>query len=75
MRRPSGSWGDKQGLQSALQRIEAVAKQVPMQVNPAGAHMAIINPFTSGRGAALSGLFRTHPPTDARVQAIEQIQL
>ena len=67
--------GDKQGLQSALQRIEAVAKQVPMQVNPAGAHMAIIKPFTSGRGAALSGLFRTHPPTDARVQAIEQIQL
>lgn len=67
--------GDKQGLQSALQRIEAVAKQVPMQVNPAGAHMAIINPFTSGRGAALSGLFRTHPPTDARIQAIEQIQL
>lgn len=67
--------GDKQGLQSALQRIEAVAKQVPMQVNPAGAHMAIINPFTSGRGTALSGLFRTHPPTDARVQAIEQIQL
>jgi len=67
--------GDKRGLQSALQRIEAVARQVPMQVNPAGAHMAIINPFSSGRGAALSGLFRTHPPTDARLEKIEQVQL
>lgn len=67
--------GDKRGLQSALQRIEAVARQVPMQVNPAGAHMAIINPFSSGRGTALAGLFRTHPPTEARIEAIEQVQL
>ena len=27
------------------------------------AHMAIINPFTSRARAAMSGLFRTHPPT------------
>ena len=67
--------GDKRGLQSALQRIEAVARQVPMQVNPAGAHMAIIDPFSSGRGTALAGLFRTHPPTEARIEAIEQVQL
>jgi len=67
--------GEKRGLQSALQRIEAAARQVPMQVNPAGAHMAIINPFSSGRGAALAGLFRTHPPTDARIQAINEIDL
>lgn len=67
--------GDKRGLQSALQRIEAAAQRVPMQVNPAGAHMAIINPFSSGRGAALAGLFRTHPPTEARIQAIEEVQL
>ncbi len=67
--------GEKRGLQSALQRIEAAARQVPMQVNPAGAHVAIINPFSSGRGAALAGLFRTHPPTDARIQAINEIDL
>ncbi|MDE3002397.1 MAG: zinc metalloprotease HtpX [Gemmatimonadota bacterium] len=67
--------GDKQGLQSALRRIEAAAQRVPMQVNPAGAHMAIINPFSSGRGAALAGLFRTHPPTEARIQALEEVQL
>ena len=67
--------GEKRGLQSALQRIEAAARQVPMQVNPAGAHMAIINPFSSGRGAALAGLFRTHPPTDARIRAINEIDL
>lgn len=67
--------GDKRGLQSALQRIEAVAQRVPMRVNPAGAHMAIINPFSSGRGAALAGLFRTHPPTEQRIQAIEAVEL
>lgn len=67
--------GDRRGLQSALQRIEAVAQRVPMQVNPAGAHMAIINPFTSGRGVPFAGLFRTHPPTEARIQAIEEVQL
>ena len=67
--------GDKQGLQSALQRIEAVARQVPMQVNPAGAHMAIINPFSSGRGVPFSGLFRTHPPTADRIAALDRVEL
>ena len=67
--------GDKRGLQSALQRIEAIAQKVPMNVSPAGAHMAIINPFSSGRGVALAGLFRTHPPTEARIQAIDKVAL
>lgn len=58
---------DPQGLASALQTIEGYAKRIPMGVNPAAAHLAIINPFSSGRGPALSGLFRTHPPTEERV--------
>jgi heat shock protein HtpX len=67
--------GDRAGLQSALRRIEAVAQQVPMQVNPAGAHMAIINPFSSGVGVPFARLFRTHPPTEDRVAALDRVQL
>ncbi len=67
--------GDKRGLASALNRIEAVAQRVPMQVNPAGAHMAIINPFAGGSRIPLANLFRTHPPTDERVRRLEELEL
>ncbi len=67
--------GDRSGLQSALRRIEAAAEQVPMQVNPAGAHVAIINPFASGRGVPFANLFRTHPPTDDRIAALDRVEI
>jgi heat shock protein HtpX len=67
--------GDKQGLASALRRIEAAAQRVPMAVNPAGAHLAIINPFSSGHAPAFAGLFRTHPSTEDRIAALEALQL
>ena len=66
---------DKGGLQSALRLIDAAAHQIPMQVNPAGAHMAIINPFSSGRGVPFAKLFSTHPPTEDRIAAIELVEL
>ena len=65
--------GDPRGLASALQTIEGYARRIPMQVNPAGAQLAIINPFSSGRGPALSGLFRTHPSTEERVARLAQM--
>jgi heat shock protein HtpX len=67
--------GDRSGLQSALRRIEATAQQIPMQVNPAAAHMAIINPFSSGKGTMFTGLFRTHPPTEDRIDALDRVEL
>jgi heat shock protein HtpX len=67
--------GDKGGLASALRRLEAGAQRVPMQVNPAAAHLAIVNPFASGRAPAFSKLFRTHPPTEERVAALEAVEL
>ena len=59
--------GSPHGLVSALKKIEAVARRVPLDANPATAHMFIIKPF-SGRG--LASLFSTHPPTEARVAAL-----
>jgi heat shock protein HtpX len=42
-------------------------KQIPLDANPATAHMFILSPF-SGQG--LMSLFSTHPPTEARIQAL-----
>ena len=58
--------GDGEPLAKALQKIEAYAKQVPMNVDPAHATAYIINPLT-GRKAQFSNLFRSHPPTEDRV--------
>src|SRR5688572_962250 len=61
--------GNPRALADALRKIDALAKRVPLDANPATAHMFIVKPF-SGQG--LMGLFSTHPPTEARVQALLQ---
>ena len=58
--------GDGEPLARSLQKIEAYAKQIPMNVDPAHATAYIINPLT-GRKAQFANLFRSHPPTDDRV--------
>lgn len=59
--------GAPDGLAQALRRLDAASRQLPMDANPATAHMFIVKPL-SGRG--LSSLFSTHPPTEARVAAL-----
>ena len=59
--------GSPMGLAQALRRIEAGSRQIPMDASPATAHMFIMKPF-AGRG--LMTLFSTHPPTEARIQAL-----
>jgi heat shock protein HtpX len=59
--------GSPLGLVSALRKIEVASHRVPLDANPATAHMFIIKPFST---AGLMGLFSTHPPTDARIQAL-----
>jgi len=59
--------GNPQGLVSALRKIDAASRAVPLDANPATAHMFIIKPFS---GAGLMSLFSTHPPTEARIQAL-----
>jgi heat shock protein HtpX len=68
---------DPDALASALRKLEATAKQVPVpaSVSPAEAHLFIVNPFR-GRQAArsLANLFSTHPPTEARVARLQEIK-
>jgi heat shock protein HtpX len=59
--------GTPYGLADALRKIEAASRKVPMDANPATAHMFIIKPFS---GEALMSLFSTHPPTEARIRAL-----
>jgi heat shock protein HtpX len=64
--------GDPLALAGALENLERSAKRIPMRVNPAGAHLAIVNPLASIRGGGMMGLFRTHPPTEDRVQKLRE---
>lgn len=58
--------GNPLHLASALRTLERGAQRTPMQVNPAAAQLAIVDPF-GARQPALLKLFRTHPPTEERV--------
>jgi heat shock protein HtpX len=59
--------GNPYGLADALRKIDAVSKRVPLDANPATAHMFIVKPFS---GAGLMSLFSSHPPTEARIRAL-----
>ena len=62
--------GNPLALASALQKLESVGKQVPMNGNPAFEPVLIMNPFSGG---GLQSLFRTHPPTEERVRQLQEI--
>lgn len=65
--------GDPQALASALRKIEAYAKGLPMptaEAHPETAQMMIINPLS---GSGLAGLFSTHPATEERVARLLQM--
>ena len=62
--------GQPHALASALKKLEAEARRQPMDLNPSAAHLAIVNPLRAG---GMSGLFRTHPPTEERVRRLEEI--
>lgn len=64
---------DPDALADALLKLERGAQLRPMQVNPAAAHMFIVNPLAGLRGANFSGLFSTHPPIEERVKRLRQM--
>jgi heat shock protein HtpX len=64
---------DPDALASALTKLEEYSKQVPAQVNPAQAHLFIVNPLRGGVGRGMATLFRTHPPTEERIRRLREI--
>lgn len=63
--------GTPYGLMNALRKLEGASKQVPLDANPATAHMFIIKPFSAG---GLLSMFSTHPPTEQRIQALMNLR-
>ena len=64
--------GSGRPLARALQKLDLAAARIPMNANPATAHMFIISPLAGGggRGSLLARLFRTHPSTEERLQRL-----
>ena len=68
--------GSGRNLASALQRIEGIAQQRPMAVQPAQAYAYIHNPLAEARASrnggspGLARMFSTHPSTEDRIQRL-----
>ena len=56
--------GNPEGLATALEKLGAYSKKLPMDANPSTAHMFIVNPLS---GRRLMSLFSTHPPLAERI--------
>ena len=66
--------GDPEALASALAKIEAYAKGIPMhaaEAHPETAQMMIMNPLSGG---GLRGLFSTHPSTQERIAKLRAMR-
>jgi heat shock protein HtpX len=59
--------GNPYALASALQKIDAYSRRIPMQATPSTAHLFIIQPFL---GVNVGNLFSTHPPVAKRIERL-----
>jgi heat shock protein HtpX len=62
--------GNPYALASALQKIDAYSKRVPLQANPSTAHLFIIQPFLGVNAGMFANLFSTHPPVAKRIERL-----
>ncbi|MEK6545962.1 MAG: zinc metalloprotease HtpX [Nitrospinota bacterium] len=62
--------GNPLSLARALGKLQRGVQIMPMNANPATAHMFIVNPLTGG---GLLALFSTHPPIEERVRRLEKM--
>lgn len=60
------------GLAKALEKLHRASQVVPMQANPATAHLFIVNPLS---GRSLLSWFATHPPIEERVERLRQMRV
>jgi heat shock protein HtpX len=64
--------GNPETLARALEKLEMASSVRPLPVNPAVAHMFIVNPL---KGMNFAGLFSTHPPLEERIRRLRHMQL
>jgi heat shock protein HtpX len=59
--------GNPYALASALAKLDAYSKRVPLVATPSTAHLFIIQPFL---GMSFGSLFSTHPPIAKRIERL-----
>jgi len=59
--------GNPYALASALKKLDAYSKRLPMQATPSTAHLFIVAPLL---GVDFSSLFSTHPPIAKRIERL-----
>ena len=59
--------GNPYALASALKKLDAYSKRIPMQATPSTAHLFIVAPLL---GVNFSSLFSTHPPIAKRIERL-----
>src|SRR6201993_1955385 len=62
--------GNPYALASALQKIDAYSRRLPLQASPSTAHLFIIQPFLGMNAGMFANLFSTHPPTAKRIERL-----
>lgn len=65
--------GNPLALAGALRKLEAYAQRIPMDVNPAAAQLAIVNPLSGSGGLGMLRLFSTHPSTEERIARLHDL--
>ena len=60
--------GNPYALASALEKISATSRQLPMQASPSSAHLFIVQPLLSGE--TFASLFSPHPPIQKRIERL-----
>jgi heat shock protein HtpX len=61
--------GNPYALASALSKLDAYSRRLPMQATPSTAHLFIIQPFL---GVSFGSLFSTHPPIAKRIERLTE---
>jgi len=59
--------GNPYALASALQKLDAYSKRIPMAASPSTAHLYIVQPLL---GMDFASLFSTHPPIAKRIERL-----
>jgi heat shock protein HtpX len=60
--------GQPRQLISALSKLDAYSRRIPLEATPSTAHLFIVQPFT---GESLMRLFSSHPPAAERIRRLQ----
>jgi heat shock protein HtpX len=62
--------GNPYALASALQKLDAYSRRIPMRASPSTAHLFIIQPLLGMNASMFANLFSTHPPIAKRIERL-----